>query len=240
MTRIGYVSIQQVVKRCSPMSLIPLLFHTTCLSEWTLLISWDLFRVKKYLLNVYEVLSTMLSSVEGIEANSELSFCLQGVNYSATEMEYIYLCNYFCCCLVTESHPTLLQPHAFHLWLARHLCPHIYVYFICMAYICVCVLYICVCVYMCIHPSCQPNSADILSIQLWRETVWFASLTALNLLLLWRGRWDLFGLLGICVYTCVTHVYLCVCVLLLCVCMHTHTHTYTDNNKTGNVIGHPL
>ena len=170
MTRIGYVSIQQVVKRCSPMSLIPLLFHTTCLSEWTLLISWDLFRVKKYLLNVYEVLSTMLSSVEGIEANSELSFCLQGVNYSATEMEYIYLCNYFCCCLVTESHPTLLQPHAFHLWLARHLCPHIYVYFICMAYICVCVLYICVCVYMCIHPSCQPNSADILSIQLWRET----------------------------------------------------------------------
>lgn len=207
------------------MSLIPLLFHTTCLSEWTLLISWDLFRVKKYLLNVHEVLSTMLSSVEGIEANSELSFCLQGVNYSATGMEYICLCTYCCCCLVAESRPTLLQPHAFHRWLARHLCPHIYVYFICMAYIRVCVLYICVCVYMCIHPSCQPNSADILSIQLWGETVWFASLTALNLLSLWRGRRDLFGLLRICVYTCVTHVYLCVC---------------TDNNETGNVIGHPL
>lgn len=126
------------------MSLIPLLFRTTCLSEWTLLISWDLFRVKKYLLNVREVLSTMLSSVEGIEANSGLSFCLQGVNYSATGMEYIYLCTYCCCCLVAESRPTLLQPHAFHRWLARHLCPHIYVYFICMAYIRVCVLYICV------------------------------------------------------------------------------------------------
>ena len=61
------------------MSLIPLLFHTTCLLERTLLISWDLFSVKKYLLNVYEVLSTMLSSFEGIEANSELSFCLQRV-----------------------------------------------------------------------------------------------------------------------------------------------------------------
>ena len=61
------------------MSLIPLLFHATCLLERTLLISWDLFSINKYLLNVYEVLSTMLSSFEGIEANSELSFCLQRV-----------------------------------------------------------------------------------------------------------------------------------------------------------------
>ena len=213
------------------MSLIPLLFHATWLSEWTLLISWDLFRVKKYLLNVYEVLSTMLSSVEGIEANSELSFCLQGVNYSATEMEYIYINIYikllllFSCWVTSNSLATPYIPYV-----ARQapLCTYICVFHIYGIYIHVGVLYICVCVYLCIHPSRQSDSADILSIQLWGETVWFASLTILNLLSLWRGRRGLFGLLGICVYMCATHVYLCVCVLLLCVCMHTHTHTHTQ------------
>ena len=115
---------------------------------------------------------------------------------------------------------------------------HIYMCISYVWHIYVCVYCIYVYVYICVYTlpasrtqliSCQYNYGERLvcfadslesSVALERQvrSVWFA--------------WYM------CIYVCNTGIFVCGCVTIVCV--HAHTHTYTDNNKTGNVIGHPL